>query len=176
MTSPVAPTRNAARIARAPGDRPAQVDVEVLFCGSTDGGDDGAPAAAARGLADQLDPSVRLRVVGQLAIDDLLAVPAGASVVVVDTATGLRRGEIVDLPLDGLVARDDDLRARSSRSLEFREVLGVANMLRGRPLTGRIVAIGGRKFGRGTPLSPSVAKGIPALIRAIVDAIGRLRG
>lgn len=176
MTIPVATSIHDRRIARRPSGRASPVAVEVLICGSVDRGDDGAPIAAAHGLRNRLDPGVRLRVIGQLDIDDLLRVPAGAGVVVVDAATGLRRGEIVELPLDGLVAREDDLRPRSSHSLEFREVVGLANMLRGHPLPGRIVAIGGGKFRRGAPLSPSVAKAIPALIGTILDAIGRLRG
>jgi hydrogenase maturation protease len=176
MTSPVASSVHAPQTARRASGRASPVAVEVLICGSVDRGDDGAPIAAAHGLRDRLDPDVRLRVIGQLDIDDLLGVPAGAGVVIVDAATGLRRGEIVELPLDGLVAREDDLRPRSSHSLEFREVIGLADMLRGRPLPGRIIAIGGGKFGLGAPLSPSVAKAIPALIGAILDAIGRLRG
>jgi hydrogenase maturation protease len=156
--------------------RAAAVAVEVLICGSADRGDDGAAIIAAEALRPRLDPDVRMRAVGRLDIDDLLGVPAGAAVVIVDAATGLRRGQIVDLPMNGLVDRGDGLRPRSSHMLEFREVIGLADMLRGHPLPGRIVAIGGGTFGLGAPLSPGVARALPALAGAIIDAVRRLRG
>lgn len=149
---------------------------DVLVCGSIDRGDDGAPILAGRLLRDRLDPAVRIRIVGQLDIDHLLAVPAGAGVVIADAATGLRRGQIVELPLGGLIARDDDLRPRSSHALEFREVIGLADMIRGHPLNGRIVAIGGGRFALGAELSPRVARALPAFVDAIVAAVRQVRG
>ena len=175
MSTSVTPSIHNFRTIGRPSGRASPVAAEVLICGSPDRGDDGAAVAAAPGLRDRLEPDVRLRIVGQLDIDDLLAVPAGAGVVIVDAATGLRRGEIVELPLDGLVARQDEIRPRSSHSLEFREVIGLADMIRGRPLRGRIIAIGGGKFALGAPLSPTVAKAIPALIGAVLDAVRRLK-
>ena len=80
------------------------------------------PVAAASLMPSHAADDVRIRVVGQLDIDDLLAVPPGARVVVVDAATGIPPGRIVDLPLDGLVDRDDRLRPRSSHALAFPEV------------------------------------------------------
>ena len=147
--------------------------VEVLVCGSPDRGDDGAPAVATASLAGHLPSTVRVRVVGQLDIDDLLSVPPGARVIVVDAATGIPPGRIVDLPLDGLVDRGDRLRPRSSHALGFPEVIGLATLIRGRPLAGRIVAIGGSKFGLGSALSDRVARAIPALAKAVSDAAER---
>ena len=175
MTSFVATPVTDPTPSRRPRGGALPVAVEVLICGSMDRGDDGAAIAAAPAIRDRLAPDERLRVVGQLDIDDLLGVPAGAGVVIVDTATGLRRGEIVELPLDGLIARDDEVRPRSSHSLEFREVIGLADMIRGRPLRGRIIAIGGGKFGLGAPLSPTVVKALPALIGAVLDAVRRIK-
>jgi hydrogenase maturation protease len=149
------------------------VSVEVLICGSTDRGDDGAPMAAAAALRDHLADDVRVRIVGQLDIDDLLAVPPGARVVIVDAAVGIRPGQIVDLPLDGLLGRDDGLRPRSSHALTLPEVIGLAGLIRGRPMQGRIVAIGGKAFGLGAAFSPRVASAIPALVAAIHEAINR---
>ena len=114
-----------------------------------------------------------MRTVGQLDIDDLLAVPEGARVIIVDAATGIQPGEIVELPLDGLVEREDGLRPRSSHALGFPEVIGLATLIRGRPLAGRIVAIGGQRFGLGAALSDRVARAIPALARAVSDAVER---
>ena len=65
--------------------------VEVLVCGSPDRGDDGAPAVATASLAGHLPSTVQVRVIGQLDIDDLLSVPPGARVIVVDAATGIPR-------------------------------------------------------------------------------------
>ncbi len=152
---------------------PGRHAVEVLVCGSPDRGDDGAPAVATASLAGQLPATVRIRIVGQLDIDDLLAVPPGARVIVVDAATGIRPGRIVELPLDGLVDRDDRLRPRSSHALGFPEVIGLATLIRGRPLDGRIVAIGGSRFGLGAALSDQVQRAIPALAKTVSDAVER---
>jgi hydrogenase maturation protease len=164
---------------RARTDRSAiaarTVAVEVLVCGSADRGDDGAPLAAAAVLRQDLPGDVRVRIVGQLDIDDLLAVSADARVVIVDAAVGIRPGQIVELPLTGLLGREDRFRPRSSHALAFPEVIGLAEVMRGRPMRGVIVAIGGKAFGLGAAFSPRVAKAIPALVAAIRDAIRRVR-
>ena len=151
------------------------VAVEVLVCGSPDRGDDGAPIAAAAILREDLPDDVRVRSVGQLDIDDLLAVSADARVVVVDAAVGIPAGRIVELPLTALVGGDARLRPRSSHALAFPEVIGLAEVMRGRPMRGVIVAIGGKAYGLGAAFSPRVAKAIPALVAAIRDAIRRVR-
>ena len=51
-------------------------------------GDDGASIAALGELAPDLPSDVSIRLVGQLDIDDLLALPPGAGAVVVDTDRG----------------------------------------------------------------------------------------
>jgi hydrogenase maturation protease len=149
--------------------------VEVLVCGAPDRGDDGAPIAAAGLIEEHPVPDVRVRVVGQLDIDDLLAIRAGAGVVIVDAAIGIRAGHIVTLPLSGLIARDDGIHPRSSHALTFPEVVALAEFLRGRPLCGRVVVIGGCSFGLGEPFSRSVAAALPALGSAILDAVEDVR-
>ncbi|HEX5825672.1 MAG TPA: hydrogenase maturation protease [Candidatus Limnocylindrales bacterium] len=153
-----------------------QFNTEVLVCGSRDRGDDGAPIAAAESLPSRLPADARVRIVGQLDIDDLLAVPAGARVVIVDAAIGIRPGRIVELPLTGFIGRTDRLRPRSSHSLAFKEVIGLAELMRGHPLQGVIVAIGGRRFGLGDDLSEPVARAVPALVDSIVNAVDEGRG
>jgi hydrogenase maturation protease len=155
------------------GPAAQSVAVEVLVCGSPDRGDDGAPMAAAAVLRDHMPDDVRIRIIGHLDIDDLLAVPTGARVVIVDTAVGIRPGHIVELPLTGLVGREDGLRPRSSHALAFPEVIGLAELIRGRPVQGRIVAIGGMAFGLGATLSPRVARAIPTLVAAVREAMDR---
>lgn len=159
---------------RRPMARPRPID--VLVCGSQDRRDDGAAIAVVPELRARIPDATRLRVVGQLGIDDLLAVPRDGGVVIVDAASGLRPGQIVELPLDGLVDRADDLRPRSSHALAFREVLGVATLLRRLPLPGRIVAIGGSRWSLGSELSPRVAKALPDLIASVLAAIDHVRG
>jgi hydrogenase maturation protease len=113
--------------------------------------------------------------VGQLGVDDLLAIPPAAGVVIVDAATGIDPGAIVQLALDGLIRRRGGIRPRSSHSLGLPEVVGLAEMIRGRPLSGRIVAIGGAEFGLGEPFSPPVAAALALLSDAIIEAVGQVR-
>lgn len=162
-----------ATLATGPGTEASvpAIAVEVLVCGAPDRGDDGAPIAAAALIGDRAATNVRIRIVGQLDIDDLLAVPATAGVVIVDAAIGLRGGRIVELPLTGLIGREDGPRPRSSHALAFPEVVGLAEFIRGRPMCGRVVVIGGSSFGLGEALSPAVAAALPALTTAVLDAV-----
>ena len=164
-----------ARRPRPPRRGAAAVAVEVLLCGSTDRGDDGAPMAVMGRLRDQLPPDVMLRAVGMLDVDDLLSIPSGAGVVVVDAATGIDPGAIVDLALHGLIGRSDGVHPRSSHALTLPEVVGLAEMLRGRPLCGRIVAIGGAHFGLGSSFSRPVTAALDPLSEAIVQAVATVR-
>ena len=149
--------------------------VEVLACGAPERGDDGAAVIAVGRLADTLPSDVRTRIVGQLDIDDLLAVPKGAGVVVADTALGVDPGWIVEIPFSGLAGRDAGIRPRSSHALSIPETIAVASIIRGHPLPGIVVAIGGVDFGMGEALSWPVAAALDAFTLAIVDAVGRVR-
>jgi hydrogenase maturation protease len=168
-----APDRERSVVRSVP--RPAAVVLEVLVCGSAERGDESAPLRAQKWIVDLLPPRVAIRFVGQLSIDDLLAVPAGASVIVVDAATGARAGTVIELPLTGFLGRDDGLRPRSCQALTFPEVLGLAELIRGRPLRGEIVVIAGLEFGHGKPLSWPVSAAMPALVTAVTGAIDRHR-
>lgn len=156
--------------------RPARaVAVEVLVCGSPDRGDDGAPIAVAQLLRRGLPLDVMLRVVGMLDVDDLLSIPRGAGVVIVDAATGIEPGTVVELVLNGLIGQHGGVHPRSSHALALPEVVGLAEMMRGRPLRGRIVAIGGSQFGLGEPFSPPVSAALGRLAEAIGEAIEHVR-
>jgi hydrogenase maturation protease len=159
--------------ARPPGAR--TIAVEILVCGSADRGDDGAPIAACELLRPDLPDDVSLRTVGLLDVDDLLAIRDGAGVVIVDAATGIERGAVLDLPLAGLLGPDVAVRSRSSHALAIPEVVGLAEMIRGRPLRGRIVVIGGSHFGLGQPLSRIVGAALPRLRSAVLRAVERVR-
>jgi hydrogenase maturation protease len=149
--------------------------VEVLACGAPDRGDDGAGVIAVGRLADVLPDDVRTRIVGQLDIDDLLAVQPGAGAVVVDTVVGVDPGWIVEIPFSGLVGREAGIRPRSSHALSIPETVAVASIIRGRPLEGIVVGIGGVDFGLGEALSWPVAAAMDAFVLAIVDAVHRVR-
>jgi hypothetical protein len=153
----------------------ARIAVEVIVCGAIEHGDDGAPIEALRGTDDALAPDVEVRIVAQLAIDDLLAVPYGAGVVVVDSALGIDQGWIVQMPFAGLAGRESGVRPRSARALEIPETVGLASMIRGRPPVGIAVIIGGATFGLGEALSWPVSAGMTAFRLAIADAIDRVR-
>ena len=149
--------------------------VEILVCGTPDRGDDGAPIAAATLIGQHAVGDVRIRIVGHLDIDDLLAIPADAGVVIADTAVGLHAGRITTLQLSGLIGREDGLHPRSSHALAFPEVVALAEFMRGRPLCGRVVVIGGCSFGLGEPFSRAVAAALPAFQVAILDAVEEVR-
>lgn len=172
MTALRLPDRRPSRSPRAGRSRHAVV---VLVCGSTDRADDGAPIAACAIVGRDLPTDVLLKVVGQIDIDDLLAIGPEAGVVVVDTATGLHAGEVVDLPFTGLGEGTTLVRPRSSHALAIPEVVGLAAMIRGRPFRGRVVAIGGIRFGLGRPLSRSVEAALPAFAQAILAAVAFVR-
>jgi hydrogenase maturation protease len=153
----------------------APVAVEVILCGSVEHGDEGGPRAARPILADLLPQDVHVRAVDVLGIDELLAIPAGAAVVIVDTAVGIPPGQVLELPMSGLIGRDDGLKPRSSVALGFPEVAGVAELIRGRPVRGRIIVMGGSRFGPAGHLSGRVAAAIPNLVATIVEATERMR-
>lgn len=170
----IGPSRPGRR-APPPPRRPARYAVEVLVCGSPDRADDGAPIAACDLIRADLPGDVGLRVVGQLDIDHLLSVASGAGVVIVDTATGIGTGEVVELPLTALSGGNSPARPRSSHALAVPEVVGLAEMIRGRPFRGRVVAIGGAHFGLGRPLTRSVALALPLLAQAVLAAVEHVR-
>jgi hydrogenase maturation protease len=167
------PGRSTAARPRAsgPGHR---ILVEILVCGSLDRGDDAAALAAVPAIRAALPSDARLKVVGMLDIDDLLAVARGAGAVIVDAAVGIPPGRILTLPLTGLIGREG-LQPRSSHALAFREVIGLAELLRGVPMVGQIVAVGASRFTPGKPLSRLVSAAIPALVEATLAAAERTR-
>jgi hydrogenase maturation protease len=171
--STIGPARPA-RTARPP-QRQAEFAVELLVCGSPDRADDGAPIKACELIRASLGGDVRMRVVGQLDIDHLLSIGSGAGVVVVDTATGIETGEVVELSFTSLSGGRSPVRPRSSHALAIPEVVGLAEMIRGRPFHGRVVAIGGAHFGLGRPLSRSVALSLPLLARTVLAAVEHVR-
>lgn len=124
--------------------------------------------AATRALVEVIE-------VGQLSVEALLEVPAGVAVIVTDAAVEVAAGRVVTLPL-AAVARSTGSGAApaSSHSLPPDQVLALAEELRGSPIRGSFVGIGGAEFGFGERLSPPVAAGLPAFAEAIAAEVRRL--
>ena len=144
--------------------------VRVLVCGNAERGDDAVALAAMeallprlpRGIAERLE----VRCQGELRVEDLADLPPDASCLLVDAVAGVAPGEILRLPLVALGVQLG-FTPRSSHQLPIDLVIGLAGVLRDRPVDGTFVGLGGEAFGYGTPLSPVVRAAIPAFCDAI---------
>jgi hydrogenase maturation protease len=156
-------------------ERPEPSRVYVLLCGERLRGDDAAAPLAAEMLPADVLALATITELGQLGIEALLDVPADAALVVADAAVGLPAGRIVVLPLEA-VARSEGSGASpaSSHSLPPTQILALAEEMRGSPLRGSFVGIGGAEFEFGERLSPAVEAGLQAYSAALADEIRRL--
>jgi hydrogenase maturation protease len=151
--------------------------LRVLVCGSADRGDDGAAVSAIAHVLPRLEPEVsrrlEIRRCQQLDATDLVDIPAEEACLVLDTVVGVAAGEVVELPLEALVA-PNAVAPRSSHALPIQQVLGIAEAIRGSLPRGRFVGIGGKWFGFGTTRSRALRDGMPAFERALGAAISGL--
>ncbi len=154
---------------------PATIKVEVLACGAADQGDDAAPIIAMAALTPRLPDDVEVRAIERLDIDDLLAVPEGAGVVVIDTVGGVDPGWVIQIPFAGLVGRESGVILRSSRALSVPGTIGLASMIHRLPMVGIAVVIGGVNFGLGDALSWPVVAGLGTYRTSILQAIDHVR-
>lgn len=145
--------------------------LRLLICGTPDRGDDGAAPAALGLLPAGVLEAVEVRRVGGLDVDDLADLPPGDEAVVADAAVGIEPGRVVTLSLDRLPRGAAGLRTRSSHEFPMDEVVALAGLLRGEPVAGRLIAIGGRGFGLGESLGTAVAAALPTFAAAIRRAI-----
>jgi hydrogenase maturation protease len=148
--------------------------VAVLVCGEPERRDDAVGFAAIDALPDAVRALAVVVRVGQLEVEDLLDVPAGAACVVVDAAVGVAPGEVVVIPLAAIAERSAGGSPRSSHSLPPDQVIALAAALRGRPLAGVFVGIGGAEFGLGSGLSPAVRSGLPLFVESLAREVVRL--
>ena len=157
------------------GVGPMPAPVLVLACGALDRTDDAAGLLAARALADRLAArGVELEAVGDLSVDDLSERDPATRFVIVDAAYGPAPGEVVRLPFAALPG--SKAKPRSSHELPIPEMLGLAELLAGRPLRGELVAIGIASAGFGDVLTPAVEAGMPAFIDAVLAAVEEALG
>ena len=150
--------------------------VLVLVCGERLRGDDAVALVAADALPANARALAELVEVGQLSVEILLDVAEGVALIVVDAAIGVAPGQVVTLPLAEIAATagaTDGATPASSHSLPPDQVVALAGELRGSPLRGSFVGIGGAEFGFGEGLSPAVAAGLPAFIAALAAEIRR---
>ncbi len=148
--------------------------IPVLVCGELTRGDDAVAFAAVDAMPEASRDLADLRMCGQLEVDQLLDVPAGTPCVVVDAALGVAPGSVVVIGLDEIAERKRGTGPRSSHTLPVDQVLALAATMRGAPLDGVFVGIGGESFDFGAPLSPRVAAGLPALTDRVAAEVERL--
>ena len=153
--------------------------VRLMVCGNADRGDDGAALAAAATLLPSLPgalaPMLDVRRCMELRTEDLIDLPEGMQVLIVDAVVGPSPGEVVRLPLSEL-ASHPAFTPRSSHQLPIDLVVGLAGIIRKRPIPGTFVGLSGHRFGFGTPLSRAARAALPAFREAIVAELERLAG
>ena len=155
--------------------------IVVFACGDELRGDDGVAPLAVRALPAAVAAGVDVRVLGAVAVEDLVALPPGTRVVIVDAIVGPDPGQVVELDLAALPAGATDLAApalitTSSHQLPLGEVVALATLLRDAPIDGRFVGIGIRSVAFGSELSGPVADALPALTDAVSRAILAIAG
>lgn len=149
--------------------------VRLLVCGTADRGDDGAALSAVAGLLPGLPAhllsALDVRRCEQLQIEDLLDLPEETGCVIVDAVVGVCTGEVVTLPLDAFPGADRQagITPRSSHTLPMGQLVELAAILRGHPVRGAFVGLGGRSFGYGRGLGRTVRAALPAF-RAAIEA------
>jgi hydrogenase maturation protease len=148
-----------------------QREVLILACGDELRGDDGLAAAAVRGLPAATLARADVRVVRGLAIEDLVALPAGCRLVIVDAVAGPPAGELVELDLAALSEHAATVVSTSTHQLPLHDVVALAGLLREDPLGGCFVGLGVGSVTFGTELSEPVAAALPALREAIARAV-----
>ncbi|HSK92914.1 MAG TPA: hydrogenase maturation protease [Candidatus Angelobacter sp.] len=133
--------------------------VTILVCGEPMRGDDAVGRALVDALPEATAHLADIRHVGALMPDDIT--DAAGPVIVVDAASGPPAGELVDLPLDALVASPAPVEIGSSHAIPLTAVLGLARAILGRPIEGRFVGVAGGAWELGAPLDAAVRRAVP---------------
>ncbi len=153
--------------------------VRLVVCGNADRGDDGVALAAAATLLPsipaELAPKLEIRRCPDLRTEDLIDLPDGVQALIIDAVIGLSPGEIVRMPLGDLAARPA-FTPRSSHQLPIDLVVGLAGVIRERPVPGVFIGLSGHRFGYGTPLSRAARAALPAFRAAIEEELERMVG
>ena len=163
---------------RPPGTAPGRTGrrVHVLVCGTEDRGDDRLGPVAVAALPPAVVALADIHVVGQLSVDDLLAIPRGAPCLIVDAALGTPPGRLVFLPLERVAAHAgaDAIGPRTSHELPIDQMLRLVEVLRGELPRGTFIGLCGLTFRLGRGLSRPVKAALPAFTASIAAEISRL--
>lgn len=144
----------------------------VLVCGDPARGDDGAAVLALVGDPEGSLPNCRLRAVNQLDVGELLTALAEGGTVIVDAVRGIPEGTIISRPLESIAS--SALTAASTHALPLPSAVALARALEADLSEAVFVGIGGADYRLGAPLSPSVAAALPALRRAVREALAAI--
>jgi hydrogenase maturation protease len=147
--------------------------VSIFACGERVRGDDGVAAAAVRALPRPIRALAEVRRVAALQPEDLICLPAGQGVLIVDAVVGPEPGDLVRLDLDALAFRAVPLRPGSSHQLPLAMVVGLAEAIGGHH-PGVFLGLAACSFEVGARLSDPVRHGLPALRQAICDEVRQL--
>jgi len=150
-------------------------NVTVFACGEPLRGDDGLASAALASLPGSIGALVDVRRVAALRPEDLVALPAGQRVVIVDAVVGREPGELTRLDLDALADRALPKPPGSSHQLPLPMVVALAEAIGSRH-EGVFLGLGGACFELGAPLSEPVQRGLEPLRAAICEEVQRLAG
>lgn len=145
--------------------------VVVFACGHPDRGDDAAAAMAVAQLDGVTRARAEVRVCHTLEPDTLAGLAPGVGVVIVDAAAGPEVGQVIVIDLAGLDDLPHNVAVASSHQLPLPALIGLAGILRGSPIEGRLVAIGVAQVEPGAGLSKAVDSRLPSLTRAVEDAV-----
>jgi Ni,Fe-hydrogenase maturation factor len=166
------------------------VTIVVLACGDDRRGDDGAAAAAVRLLPPEVLALAEVRVSRALDLGDLLGLPAGSCMVIVDAVAGPRPGEVVELDLAAFEAgvpsgsasptpvgaRDLAPAVMSTHQMPLPALLALVGLLREARLVGRFVGVGIASVAPGERLSHPVVAALPLVAEAVGRAVRSLAG
>jgi hydrogenase maturation protease len=145
--------------------------IVVFACGDELRGDDGVAPLAVRALPPRVVAGIDVRVLGAVAVEDLVALQPGTRVIIVDAVVGPPPGQVVELGLAELTSNSVTVVATSTHQLPLGEVLALAALLRDVPIEGRFVGVGIGSVAFGRDLSGAVTAALPVLADAVARAI-----
>lgn len=148
----------------------------ILVCGDAARGDDGVGLAVADRLTRAGRADARIRRLGQLQAEDLIAALAHGPCIVVDAVRGVEPGQVVELPLGRLASASSEVVPASTHALPVDVTVRLAEALGANLELGTFVGVGGRSFELGAGLSPEAAQGIEPAAAAIERRLATPRG
>jgi hydrogenase maturation protease len=151
--------------------------VAVLVLGGEDRGDDVAAQAAVRLLPEDVRNLADLRICDQLDPAVLIELAAEGPLLIVDAMRGPAAGSIRAWPLEELATHGRGPERpvlASTHVLPITDTLALAQVVTGRPLAGRFVALAGVNFGLGSGLSPEVAGSLTEFATVIAAEIAAM--